>query len=493
MKEESAGASVREEWAAFVGAKEAEKQGTNEVEERARQLAALMRISAEMIRAKHLHERLRIIAEAIRMLGWRRVVISHRDENLEIIDLVTAGLTPEEQGMLLERKAPTHVWRERFGPEYERYRIGEFCYLPWSDPWVREHVHKIPKGTPPERIFEYVAGVPSRIPPEEMVEWHPQDMLYAPLRLPEGRIVGILSIDDPVDGKKPTRESLAPLELFLYLAAVAIESAELIKNMKEAKGQIKQYAEKLESMVDERTCALNESEERRIKAERLAAIGEVAACVGHDLRNPLTAINGAAYYLRTKMKNRQNKEFQEMLNVVEKAVKYSNKIVNDLLDFSKEIHLEKRCVTLKKLVERTIKEAEIPANIKTRNLMDGTSLYIDQEQMKRVFANIIRNAAEAMPKGGELEIKSTKNQENITISFRDTGVGIPKKNLKRIFEPLYTTKPRGVGLGLKICKRIVEAHGGKIEVESKKGEGSAFKITLPLKAEADEKVKREKT
>jgi len=149
-REEKALVSVKEESGTFETTAAAGFEGGNDAEKKARQLAALMKISAQMIRSKDLHERLMVIAEAIRLLGWRRVVISHRDKNLEIIDLVTAGLTPEEQKMLLERRAPGHVWRERFGPKFERYRIGEFYYLPWSDPWVREHVHHVPPGTPPD-------------------------------------------------------------------------------------------------------------------------------------------------------------------------------------------------------------------------------------------------------------------------------------------------------------------------------------------------------
>lgn len=490
-REEKTQVSVKEEIGAFEATVTARLQGENEVEKRARQLATLMKISAQMIRSRDLHERLRVIAEAIRLLGWRRVVISHRDRNLEIIDLVTAGLTPEEQKMLLERKAPGHVWKERFGPKFERYRIGEFYYLPWSDPWVREHVHHVPPGSPPDKVTTY-AGVPSRIPQEEMVDWHPQDMLYAPLRTPDGRIVGILSMDDPTDGRKPTKESLTPLELFLYLAAVAIENAELIKELEEAREQIKLYAEKLESIIEKRTRALRESEERRVKAERLAAIGELAASVGHDLRNPLTAINGAVYCLRMKMrKYRPNEEVEEMFHVIEKASKYANKIVEDLLDFSREMRLTKSCVTVTALIEKALKEIEIPESVKVKVLTDETTIHVDPEQMGRVFTNIMKNAVEAMPRGGELKIRSNKKDGKIIIEFEDTGVGIPKKNLKRIFEPLFTTKARGVGLGLKICKRIVDAHGGKIEVESRKGKGTIFKVILPLEVKQNEKSGKE--
>jgi PAS domain S-box-containing protein len=188
-----------------------EKRG--EIEKRSSQLASLMKISTKMISSTDLRQRLQTIAEAIRELGWRRVVISVRDENLEVIDLVTEGLTKEEVDLLLERKAPGNVWRERLGPKYDRFKIGEFYYLPWSDPWVRENVYGVPASIPPEKATTY-SGVPSKLAPEEMVDWHPQDMLYAPLRLPEGRIVGIISMDDPSDGRRPTKDSLIPLKCF---------------------------------------------------------------------------------------------------------------------------------------------------------------------------------------------------------------------------------------------------------------------------------------
>jgi len=188
------------------------RQSLENIRRRSDELATLMESSTKVMRTRDLHQRLKIVAEAIRKIGWRRVVITVRDENLEMTDLVTEGLTKEEVKLLLERKSPGGVWRERLGPKFNRFKIGEFYYLPWSDPWVREKVH----------------GVPSDASPEEMVDWHPQDLLYAPLCLPDRRIVGIISIDDPSNGRLPNEDSLIPLELFLYQAAVAIENAQLM-------------------------------------------------------------------------------------------------------------------------------------------------------------------------------------------------------------------------------------------------------------------------
>lgn len=259
------------------------------LEKRSNQFASLMKSSAEMIHSTNLRKRLEKIAEAIRELGWRRAVITVRDENMAIRkpeDMVTAGLTDEEREFLWNNRRSGQAILERYGPEYERFKIGEFYHLPWSDPWVRE---KFSKGT-----------VPSHLEPKDMVDWDPQDLLYAPLRLAEGRIVGTLSIDDPLDGRRPTKESLAPLELFIHQGAVAIENARLFQQLKDAKNQIKEYADQLELKVKQRTQELMKAQKRLLKTERLAAIGEIAAMVGHDLRNPLTGIAGATYYLKMK-------------------------------------------------------------------------------------------------------------------------------------------------------------------------------------------------
>jgi len=572
-----------------------------QIQRRSRELTALMKSSTRIIRTKDLRQRLKVIGEAIRGLGWRRVVISVRDENLEITDLVTAGLTPEEEEILLKKKSPGHVWRERLGPKVRRYKIGEFYYLPWKDPWVREHFWKVPSDTPPEEAIEHIAGVPSKISPEEMIDWHPQDTLYAPLRLPDGCVVGIISIDDPLDGRRPTTESLAPLELFVHQAAVAIENAQLIKDLETARNQVKEYAEQLELKVKERTRELVESEkkystlvehandgvviiqddrlsfvnkrveemtgysreeiigkhfletlpesevelvksvyekwmkenpvpaiyetkvlsksgdvipievnaavinyggkpaallivrdiserkkmeEKLLKAEKLATIGELAASVGHDLRNPLTGISGAVYYMKMKLTSKIDRRLSEMLELIEENVEYSNKIVNDLLDFSREIHLQRTRVGIKSMIEETLAKIKVPKKVE---VLDQTGelpkVFVDADRMERVFENLVKNAIEAMPKGGKLEIKSERINEGLQISFQDTGIGISTQNQQKLFTPMFTTKAKGVGLGLAICKRIIDAHGGTINIKSKEGIGTLVTVIIPLMKE----------
>lgn len=446
-----------------------------------KKLTNLMKSSTEIMNAKDMRKRLKVIAKAILKFGWRRVVISLRDEDLEGIELVTAGLTKEETRLLLERKAPGHVWRERLGPKFERFKIGEFYCLPWSDPWIREKVHGVPPGTAPDAATTYT-GVPSKLSPEEMVDWHPQDMLYAPLRTPEGRIVGILSMDDPVDGRKPTRDSLTPLELFLHQAAITIENAQLIDSLRKARKQLEEYAGQLEQKVEERTRELKKSQEQLLKAQRLAVIGELAGMVGHDLRNPLTSISGAEYYLKKRLSPEVDSKIKEMLALIEKNIAYSNKIINDLLDYSREIEFELTESNSKLIVKEALSLVKIPKNVRIVDLTENKpKIMVDVGKIKRAFVNIIKNAVEAMTKGGTLTIKSRKLEGNLEIAFSDTGGGMSKETLEKLWAPLFTTKAKGMGFGLPICKRFIEAHGGSISVISITGKGTTFTVTFPIK------------
>jgi signal transduction histidine kinase len=437
-----------------------------------------------------MHERLRVITEAIKRYGWRRVVISLRDEKLEGTDLVTAGLTKEEIKLLLKRKASGNIWRERLGPKFRRFKIGEFYYLPWNDPWIRENIHKIPPETTLENATTY-AGVPSRLSPEEMIDWHPQDMLYAPLRTPDRRIVGILSMDDPINGRKPTKESLAPLELFLHQAAIIIENSQLIKSLQRARKQLKSYAGQLEEKVEERTNELKKSQVELLKAQRLAVIGELAGMIGHDLRNPLTSINGAAYYLEKQLRQGTGNKIERMLDLINKNIRYSNKIINDLLDYSKEFKLDLSESSPKLLVEEALSLVKIPEEIHVVNsAKKKPNLKVDVGKIKRAFINIIKNAIDAMPYGGTLTIESRKCNSRVEFVFSDTGVGISKQTLKNIWTPLFTTKAKGMGFGLPICKRIIEVHEGSIAVDSSVGKNTTFTVTIPTKPkiEGGEKV-----
>ncbi len=208
-------------------------------------------------------------------------------------------------------------------------------------------------------------------------------------------------------------------------------------------------------------------------SQRLAAIEELAGMIGHDLRNPLTGIATAIYYLKTKYASAMDAKGVEMLRIIEDDVTYSNKIINDLLDYSRSIHLELRETNPRLLTEKSLSLLKVPENVQLVNeTEDQPELTVDVEKLKRVFSNIMKNAFDAMPDGGVLRIESRKSMENIEFIFGDTGIGMSKETLEKIWTPLFTTKAKGMGFGLPITKRLVEAHGGSISVASTLGRGN---------------------
>jgi signal transduction histidine kinase len=257
--------------------------------------------------------------------------------------------------------------------------------------------------------------------------------------------------------------------------------------LNEAKNQLRQYAERLEEKVEERTKQLKEAQQRVLKAERLAAIGELAAMVGHDLRNPLTGIAGAAYYLRTKNRSGMDARSREMLRVIERDIAHSNKIINDLLEYSREVRLELTEASPRSLVKDALSALKIPRRIR---VLDHTAnepkIEVDPQKMRMVFANIIKNAVDAMPKGGRLKVTSRKVNSNVEIAFTDTGVGMSKETLDKLFSPLFTTKAKGMGFGLSIARRFLKSHGGKISVNSTMGRGTTFTVTIPIEPQSKE-------
>jgi PAS domain S-box-containing protein len=237
--------------------------------------------------------------------------------------------------------------------------------------------------------------------------------------------------------------------------------------------------------------ALREAQERLIRQEKLAVLGQLAGGVGHELRNPLGAIKNAAYFLNMALAEREPEpEVKETLEILEKEVGTSERIISSLLDFARPRPPVRRKVDVNELVREALSRAaalDAPRIEVVCQLEEGLpTLLADPDQLAQVFGNIIRNGIQAMPKGGQLVVKSEcrgdpgGRPEWVTVSFTDTGVGISEENLKKIFEPLFTTKAKGIGLGLAVTKTLVEGHGGSIKVESEEGKGSTFVVRLPV-------------
>ena len=241
--------------------------------------------------------------------------------------------------------------------------------------------------------------------------------------------------------------------------------------------QLKEHSEHLEELVEERTKKLRE-------AERLAAIGQTTTMVGHDLRNPLQAMVSTLYLARktlTSPSYEKTGEVAKLLDRLDEHISYMNKIVSDLQDYAVPLQPELAKVSTHQLLNETLSTIAIPSHVKVSVTVDkgAETLNVDHDLTRRVFTNLTMNAVQAMPQGGELTIEASKNPGVISISVQDTGEGIAKENLENIFTPFFTTKAKGQGLGLAVCKRIMEAQGGKITVKSEVGRGSTFTVEIP--------------
>jgi signal transduction histidine kinase len=224
-------------------------------------------------------------------------------------------------------------------------------------------------------------------------------------------------------------------------------------------------------------------EEEHLMLEKLATIGKLATMVAHDMRNPLTSIRNASFYLKNTCPHRGEpgcKTAVEMLEIIEQETLFANSIISDLLDFAVKKPLQRKKQSINKLIDTSLIVSDIPENIKVRRkLAEKAIAAVDEKQLKRVFLNTVKNAVQAMPKGGNLTIKTNERKDQIEIAFTDTGIGIREENMGKLFQPLFTTKAKGIGMGLAICKRIVEQHRGTINVKSKIAKGTTFTINLP--------------
>ncbi len=242
--------------------------------------------------------------------------------------------------------------------------------------------------------------------------------------------------------------------------------------------------EELETANEE----LREAQEQLVRSERLVAIGQLAGGVGHELRNPLGAIKNAVYYVKGKMAKselaKKEPRIMEFLEIMDDEINASNKIISDLLGFSRVGKPAVSPTHVKKVIEDALSRTPIPENIELTKRLDTdlTEIEVDSDQIQQALVNIITNAVQAMPEGGKLTIGTREKGKFLEMEITDTGGGMPQEVTNKIFEPLFTTKAKGIGLGLAVSKSIIDRHGGNIEVKSKIGEGTTVNIKLPRKA-----------
>ena len=256
-----------------------------------------------------------------------------------------------------------------------------------------------------------------------------------------------------------------------------------ITERKQAEEALENYSARLASKVAERTRELRQAQERIFNQEKLAAMGQMAGGISHELRNPLGVISLALYTLKLALPNPAD-NVKEYLDIIGREVQTAEKIIHDLLDFSRIKAAERQSVETAGLVQQLMERLPAPANITVSlEFSSGLpSVCADLQHVGMILHNLVSNAYQAMPEGGKLTISATRSEDhaNAAIRVTDTGVGISAENRSKLFEPLFTTKPSGVGLGLVVCQKLAEANDGRIEVQSEPGKGSTFTLYLPV-------------
>ena len=241
-----------------------------------------------------------------------------------------------------------------------------------------------------------------------------------------------------------------------------------ITNQKEIELKRQKYTEDLENLVEERTKQI-------IDGEKMATLGKISSTIAHDLKGPLQVINNSLLLIRTNPNNTNT-----YLSYIEEAVKHSNEMINELNMSVKEMTLKLEEITLEEIIDEASLQIKVSNNINFKKIVKTkVKLNLDKLKFVRVFNNIIKNAIEAMPDGGNLTIIVDENKDEVITKIIDTGMGMSQDKLNNLFRPFQSDKSKGMGLGLMFCKNVVDKHSGQITVDSVIGKGTTFTIKLP--------------
>lgn len=238
----------------------------------------------------------------------------------------------------------------------------------------------------------------------------------------------------------------------------------------------------LEEAVEARTRELHLLQDRLVKRERLAALGQLAGSIAHEIRNPLGVIRSSAFYLSVASKGKLSGRLERHLAIIDGQVVLAEAIIRSLLDFAQGRPAERHPCRLAEIVDRAVVRAKLATGVKLKVSIPAElpDINVDAGQIEHVFLNLLTNSVQAMEDTGRVNISAEANAGKVRITVADSGPGIAAGNVSRVFEPLFSTKTVGVGLGLPLSRSYVEANLGTLEVESRPGEGATFIITLPV-------------
>ena len=258
-----------------------------------------------------------------------------------------------------------------------------------------------------------------------------------------------------------------------------------ITDRKLAEIELAKHREQLELLIEERTSKLREAQEELLQSERLATLGRLTATVSHELRNPLATIQTALFSIEDSLENNNYSQVLRPLELAERSINRCVNIIEELNSYARVKDLDISEVSVDDWLRTVVEEQSLPENIRCElDLSSGVRASFDQEKLRQVAVNLIANAIHALQeKNSEskhLQISTHLLDDNYDIRFSDNGVGMSEDTKEKVFEPLFSTKGFGVGLGMVVVKNIVEQHQGNITIESKMGEGTTITLRLPI-------------
>ena len=331
--------------------------------------------------------------------------------------------------------------------------------------------HPLIQAVTERRTINVVNGQSDREVPLELIGLLEEDcFVVVPLYSPS-RSLGVIIADQFVTGERIDSELIHALESFASQASLAIEHCRLYTAME-------QKIHELETVTHE----LEKNKDLLVEAERYSAVGHMATQLAHNIRNPITSIGGTARLLARKT---DDPEWLKFLNMMTREAAKIENTVEDLFNFVEQVVLEKEKLPLYPLINKLLMlyyNTMQKQGIKYQLILpdDEPTVEVDPRLMRQVFVHLIRNAVEAMPEGGQLDIKVELAPEQVCITVRDSGAGIAGPVLERAMDPFYTTKTFGAGIGLALVKRIVRDHDGVLEIRKLNTGGTEATVTLPM-------------
>jgi signal transduction histidine kinase len=318
-----------------------------------------------------------------------------------------------------------------------------------------------------------------RVNPMIKEKFNLHSLVVIPLLVKE-KALGAIAADSVESNKSITKEALESMMAFAQQAGLAIHNAFMYQ-------ELKTFSRQMEEKIQKTTDDLSKTEAQLIRSEKLAALGQLAAGIAHEIRNPLTSINILIHSLTENLSSGNSQK--EDLKVIEEEIHRINEIVDQFLRFAKPAPPLLKKGDVISIFEETLQllrpQIEKQGIVIQKEFQPLPPILMDREQMKQVILNLLLNAVQAMPKGGNLVLKGhiPEGDRWIRLSIQDSGVGISGEDINKLFDPFFSTKEGGIGLGLSIAHRIIDQHHGKIEVESTPGEGTLFTVWLPIHKE----------